>query len=79
MRDKSRVNKRLAEEFRQRPAEAVARASLFKDLHAMAKDAEEPSADLRQRFTTMVGQSGLKITPARLRRSWSPPGWFWEA
>jgi tight adherence protein B len=69
LRDRSRVSKRIDDEFRKRQRERVRKGMLFKDLTKLAVDAaneQEGAPSLRQRFTAMVEQSGLDLTPQRL-------------
>jgi tight adherence protein B len=68
LRDSSRVNKRVDEEFRLRTRERVKKTSLFKDLSQFAAQAasEEAAVTWRQRLAIMVEQSGLDVTPSRL-------------
>jgi tight adherence protein B len=65
LRDRSSVNKRMAEEFRQRALDRADKASLFGNVNNMVEDGEEPSPSLQQRFEFMIGQSGLEVEPSR--------------
>ena len=69
LRDRSRMGKRVDEEFRKRQREQVQKSTLFKNLGALAAEAaadQEADRSLRRRFESMVEQSGLDITPRRL-------------
>lgn len=68
LRDRSRVNDRVDTEFLKKKAAKAKKSPLFKNLDQMAADArgEEGRLSLKQRFITMVEQSGMDITPARL-------------
>jgi tight adherence protein B len=69
LRDRSRVSKRVDEEFRKRQRERARKSALFKDRSASGADllgAEEEKPSLRQRFEMMIEQSGLEIRPRRL-------------
>jgi tight adherence protein B len=65
LRDRSRVGKRVDEEFRRR--ERARRATLFKDLGALAAEAalDDSAPPWRQRLAIMLEQSGLSLTPRR--------------
>jgi tight adherence protein B len=69
LRDRSRVSRRLDIEFHGRGRHCVRKLSLFKDpgppaVELPGHDAGNPT--LRQRFETMIEQSGLDLTPTRL-------------
>jgi tight adherence protein B len=68
LRDRSRVSKRIDDEFRRRQRQRAERALLFKDLGRLAADADanETRPGLRTRLEAMVEQSGLDLTPRRL-------------
>lgn len=69
LRDRSRVNKRLDEEFRKKQRERARKASLFKNLGQLASDAaaeDRAERGPRRRFEAMVAQSGLDLTPQKL-------------
>jgi tight adherence protein B len=69
LRDRSRVNKRVDEQLRQRQRDQAKKSLLFKDLASQAAEAAAELQDrrsLRQRFEAMVQQSGLNLTPRRL-------------
>ncbi|HKB06373.1 MAG TPA: type II secretion system F family protein [Gemmataceae bacterium] len=69
LRDRSRVSRRVDQEFRQRQRDRIRKAGLFRgDLVPLAAEAagEEDRPTVRRRFTDMVGQSGLTLTPDRL-------------
>ncbi len=67
-RDRSRVSRRIREEFRQPQLGQVQNSGLFKkSFDTLAAEASAEDANgLRHRFRYMVEQSGLKITPGRL-------------
>src|SRR6516165_467092 len=61
LRDRSRVNQRIDDEFRTRQRDRARKAMLFKDLNQLAAEASgelESRSDLRQWLTTLVDQSG---------------------
>jgi tight adherence protein B len=69
-RDRSRVVRRVDEEFRSRQRERAKKSLLLKDLRDVLSDSgdmgdEKPT--LGQRFEAMVEQSGLELTPQRLQ------------
>jgi tight adherence protein B len=69
LRDRSRVSRRVDEEFRKRVRARAQKSMLFKDLRALVAESgvgaeERPS--LRMRFEAMVEQSGLDLTPQKL-------------
>jgi tight adherence protein B len=69
LRDRSRVTRRVDDEFRKKLRARAERSMLFKDLGDLSADAagagdERPT--LRQKFELMVEQSGLELTPNRL-------------
>jgi tight adherence protein B len=69
LRDRSRVNERIDDEFRKRQRERARRALIFKDLNQLALDAaadREAGPDLRKRLQAMVEQSGLDLTVRQL-------------
>jgi tight adherence protein B len=69
LRDRGRVSRRVDEEFRQKQREQIRRGGLFKgDLVPFASEAaaEEERPTVRQKFVTMVQQSGLDLKPDRL-------------
>jgi tight adherence protein B len=68
LRDRSRVDKRIDEEFRKRQRERAQKSSLFKDLTPLAAQAAaaEERATLRQRLEALLEQSGLEWTLRRL-------------
>jgi tight adherence protein B len=68
VRDQSRIQRRLDEEFRQRQRDRIRRSSLFKNLGQLAAEANdaEPAEGLGQRYARVVEQSALNITPERL-------------
>jgi tight adherence protein B len=69
LRDRSRVNERIDDEFRKRQRERARKALVFKDLNQLAFDAagdQEAAPDLRMRLHAMVEQSGLDLTLQKL-------------
>ena len=68
LRDRSRVQRRLDDEFRQRQRDLIRRSALFKNLGQLSADASEDEAGetLRQRIGHMIEQSNLNISPQRL-------------
>src|SRR5262245_44769356 len=69
-RDRSRVSKRVDEEFRQLQRERIQKSALFKNPGQLAAEAAEEQSrlTLRERFVAVVEQSGLKLTPPKLVR-----------
>jgi tight adherence protein B len=69
LRDRSRVSKRVDEQLRARQRERVKKSLLFKDLVPLAgetaSDTEERPT-LRQRFESLLEQSGLDLSLRRL-------------
>jgi tight adherence protein B len=69
-RDLSRVSQRVDEEFRKRQRERARKSLLLKDLSVvLAEGADDDLArpTLQQRLDTMIEQSGLDLTPERLK------------
>ncbi len=68
LRDRSRVSRRVDEEFRLKIRDRVKKTSLFKDLSQLAAQAasEDVRLSWRQRLDMLVEQSGIDITPSRL-------------
>jgi tight adherence protein B len=69
LRDRSRLNERIDDEFRKRQREQARKALIFKDLNQLALDAagdEQGGPDLRKRLEAMVEQSGLDLTVQKL-------------
>jgi tight adherence protein B len=69
-RDRSRLNQRVDEEFRNRQRQRARKSLMLKDLRDVlveGGDFEEITPGLRQRFEAMVEQSGLELTPERLQ------------
>lgn len=70
LRDRSRVNDRVDNEFRKRQHERVKKSLLNKDLAQLSAETANEEGDApnpRQRFEAMVEQSGLDLTPERLQ------------
>ncbi len=66
-RDRSRVSRRINEEFRQPQLNQIQNSGLFKKkFDTFAGETDEDANSLRQRFRYMVEQSGLSLTPGRL-------------
>ncbi|MBV8228670.1 MAG: type II secretion system F family protein [Planctomycetaceae bacterium] len=69
LRDRSRVSRRVDDEFRRHQREQARKALLFKDLGLLAAETEverEWDPTFRQRFEAMIEQSGLGLTPRKL-------------
>jgi tight adherence protein B len=68
LRDRSRVNQRLDEEFRNRQREQARKAVLFKKVNPPSAEATAglEKTSLSQRLEAMVEQSALDLTPRRL-------------
>jgi tight adherence protein B len=69
-RDRKHLKDRLRSELRQRQRVEMRESTQFKDLSKLAAEAmeetEAESATIASRFTMLVSQSGLNLTPARL-------------
>ena len=71
LRDRSRLNSRVDAEFSRKRAEQAARKTpLFRNLGQMAAALADPDAapTIRQRFESMIDQSGIDTTSAQLLR-----------
>jgi tight adherence protein B len=69
LRDRSRVSKRVDEQLRQRQRDRAKKSLLFKDLVPQAAEAAAEAQErhgLRQRFETLIDQSGMNVTSRRL-------------
>jgi tight adherence protein B len=69
LRDRSRVNERVDNEFSKRQRQRASKALVFKDLNQLAVDAagdQEVGPNLRMRLQAMVEQSGLDLTIQKL-------------
>jgi tight adherence protein B len=69
LRDRSRLGRRVDEEFRTKQRDRARKTTLFKNLPQMAAEvaaAEDPEQTLRRRYVAMVEQSGLDTTPGRI-------------
>lgn len=68
LRDRSRVSRRVDDEFRKSQRDRVRKSPLFKNLGQLANEAmageEQPT--LRKRLEAMIEQSGLDLTISRL-------------
>src|SRR5260370_25851777 len=69
LRDRSRVSRRVDEEFRSRQRERAQRSLLFKDLAVLNVEAAEEVTkgnSWRDYLNALIEQSGLEVTPRRL-------------
>lgn len=69
LRDRSRLARRIDDEFHRNRRERIQSSTLFKDVSRLAAEAaaEDDSAKtLRQRLDALVEQSGLNLTPQKL-------------
>ena len=67
LRDRSRVSDRVDAEFMRKKSEQAKKTPLFKNLGQMASElADDERPSIRQKFVTMVEQSGMDITPAQI-------------
>jgi tight adherence protein B len=69
LRDRSRVSRRVDEEFRKRQRDRAKRSALFKNLPPLTLEAapeEEERVSWRQRLEAFLEQSGLRLTWQRL-------------
>jgi tight adherence protein B len=67
LRDRSRVSDRVDAEFLKTKTERVKKVSLFKNLGQVAAElADEHKPSVRQRFASMIEQSGMATTPSRV-------------
>jgi tight adherence protein B len=69
LRDRSRLNTRLDDEFRRKQRTRVERSSLFRNLNQLTADLnmDGPARPtISQRFASIVQQSGLETTPAKV-------------
>jgi tight adherence protein B len=69
LRDRSRVSSRIDDEFRRKQRERAEKSSLFRNLQQFAAEADsemEARKTISQRFTSMVEQSGLDVTPRKI-------------
>jgi tight adherence protein B len=67
LRDRTRLNRRMDETFRNRQREQIRRSDLFRDLGPMADELTAGERlGLRERFAVVVEQSALNVTPSRL-------------
>jgi tight adherence protein B len=67
VRDQSRMQQRLDEEFRLRQRDQIRRSALFTNLGQLAGAADgEPGESLPQRFARVVEQSALNVSPKQL-------------
>lgn len=69
LRDRSKVSRRVDDEFRKRQRERAQQSLLFKDLGQFAADAgdgDDANPSLRARLEAMIEQSGLDVTAQKL-------------
>jgi tight adherence protein B len=69
LRDRSKVSRRVDDEFRKRQRERAQKSLLFKELGqvgAFADADDETKPSIRARFEAMVEQSGLEVTSQKL-------------
>src|SRR4051794_24911874 len=69
LRDRSRVSKRVDDEFRKRQRDQASKSALFKNLDRLAAEAALPGdgeSGLRARFEALVEQADMNLTPRRL-------------
>lgn len=69
LRDRSRANSRVDDEFRRKQRGRAERSTLFRNLNQFAAEAEAGRTDratVAQRFETMIEQSGLETTPRKV-------------
>jgi tight adherence protein B len=68
LRDRSRLGRRVDEEFRNKQRDRLRKGTLFKNLPQLAAEAVADEADLswRRRYELLVEQSGLDTTPGRV-------------
>jgi tight adherence protein B len=67
LRDRSRVNDRVDAEFLKKKSEATKKTPLFKNLGQIAAEvSEDVNPSLKQRFESMVEQSGMETTPKKV-------------
>jgi tight adherence protein B len=68
VRDRSRVQRRLDDEFRQRQRDQIRRSAVFKDLGQLSAEAssEDAGETLRQRLEHVIEQANLNVTPRQI-------------
>jgi tight adherence protein B len=69
LRDRSRVSRRVDEEFRKAQREKARQSRLFKEFSELAAEAgaeDDAAVTLASRFEAMIEQSGLNLTSRRL-------------
>lgn len=68
LRDRSRVSRRIDDEFRSQQRDAVRKSPLFKNLAQLASEAgaEDEKASIKRRLEMLVEQSGLVMTVQQL-------------
>jgi tight adherence protein B len=67
LRDRSRVNDRVDAEFLKKKTELAKKTPLFKNLGQIAAEVgEDARPSMKQRFESMVEQSGMETTPQKI-------------
>lgn len=67
LRDRSRVNDRVDAEFLKKKSDAAKKTPLFKNLGQIAAEVgEDVKPTMKQRFESMVEQSGMDTTPQKI-------------
>ena len=68
LRDRSRLGRRVDEEFRRKQRDKARQKGLFKNLAQLVAEAQDPDANpgLKRRFELLVEQSGLEWAPGRV-------------
>jgi tight adherence protein B len=69
LRDRTRVSRRVDDEFRKRQRAKAEKSTLFKNLSQLRADAASDDSgqpSLAERFALMIEQAGLEITPRKL-------------
>lgn len=69
LHDRTRIKTRIDDEFRRKQRSKAEHSSLFRNLHQFAAEADadgEGRKTVSQRFTAMVEQSGLDVTPRKV-------------
>ena len=68
LRDRTRANHRVDDEFRRKLRDRAEQSSLFKNLGQLAAEAEAgaaPRPSLKQRIVTLIDQAGLELSPQK--------------
>jgi tight adherence protein B len=68
LRDRSRISRRVDDEFRKKQRDKARKSSLFKNLSELAADAanEEKAVGMKERIEAMIEQAGMDVTINRL-------------